>query len=175
MLSIFNRKKPTNQGPRIVDLDGPIKIVGLSIQTDSKNVYKQVPALGKEFHELKNEKGIPNPKKPWGFAAVSKDFDKDKGTWKYIIGDMVTSFDGVPSEFETYEIPAIKYAVITIRPKNKFLWGLTISQTKKYIYKKWMPEAGYRPAGIIDDFEYHDERSFREKGAEIDLYIAIKN
>jgi predicted transcriptional regulator YdeE len=174
MLQFLKRNQPFSHEPRIIDLEKPIKIVGLSIQTDTKNVYKHVPDLGKRFHELKKNKGIPNPIKPWGFAAVSKDFDKDNGTWKYIVGDMVTSFDGVPSEFETFEIPAIKYAVITVRPKNQYLWGFTISQTKKYLYKKWLPKSGYKPAGIIDDFEYHDEKSFREKDAEIDLYIAIK-
>lgn len=174
MFSFFKRNHSIDQGPRIVDLKKPIKIVGLSIQTDSKNVYKQVPELGQRFHEIKNKKGIPHPIKPWGFAAVSKNFDKHAGTWTYIIGDMVTGFDGVPLEFETFEIPAIKYAVFTIRPKNQYLWAYTISQTKKFVYKKWLPQSEYEPAGIIDDFEYHDERSFRQKGAEIDLYVAIK-
>jgi AraC family transcriptional regulator len=174
MFSFFKRKEQPDQGSRIVELKKTIKIVGLSIQTDSKNVYKQVPELGQRFHKLKNEKGIPHPIKPWGFAAVSKDFDKDAGTWNYIIGDMVSSFEGVPEDFETFEIPAIKYTVFTIRPKNQYLWGYTISQTKKFVYKKWLPQNGYEPAGIIDDFEYHDERSFQPKGAEIDLYVAIK-
>ena len=174
MFSFFKRNQQLDQGPRIVDLKKPIKIVGLSMQTDSKNVYTQIPELGEKFLELKNEKGIPHPIKPWGFAAVTREFDKKARTWTYIIGDMVSGFDGVSNEFETFEIPAIKYAVFTIRPKNQYLWAYTISQTKKFVYKKWMPQNGYEPAGIIDDFEWHDERSFREKGAEIDLYVAIK-
>ncbi len=39
----------------------------------------------------------------------------------------------------------------------------------------WLPQSGYLPARIVDDFEWHDERSTRKKGAEIDLYVAIKD
>jgi predicted transcriptional regulator YdeE len=28
--------------------------------------------------------------------------------------------------------------------------------------------------GVIDDFEYHDERSLRKSDPEIDLYVAIQ-
>ena len=37
-----------------------------------------------------------------------------------------------------------------------------------------MPKSGYEPAGVIDDFEYHDERGTRKRNPEIDLYVAIK-
>jgi len=62
--------------PRIVDLEQPIQIVGMGIDTTIKNVYRDVPALGKRFEQYKLSHEIPNKKTPWGFAAVSKGFDK---------------------------------------------------------------------------------------------------
>jgi AraC family transcriptional regulator len=73
-----------------------------------------------------------------------------------------------------FEIPAITYAVFPVRPKNKRGWGMAIANAKGYAYTTWLPKSGYEPAGVIDDFEYHDERSTRERSPEIDLYVAIK-
>ena len=173
MLS-FLKKKFVPFEPKIIHLKGPIKIVGLSIKTDSKNVFKQIPELGKQFNETKKEKGLPNRKTPWGFVSVCLDFNKEHGTWTNIIGDVVTSYKGKPSEFISFDIPAITYAVFSIRPKNRHFWSWTITQTKKYAYEKWLPNSPYERAGIIDDFEYHDARSFSVKNPEIELYIAIK-
>jgi len=165
--------KIENVEPKIVTLKEPIKFVGLSIKTSTKKIYKDVPKLGKEFNRIKELRKISNKKEPWAFVAVSKDYNKNTATFDYIIGDVVTSFDSIPDGLQPYEIPAITYAVFPIRPKNRFVWGLTIGKTKQYIYKKWIPNSKYEPAGIIDDFEYHDERSLG-KNPSIELYVAIK-
>jgi AraC family transcriptional regulator len=160
--------------PRIVDFKEPIKIIGLSIDTNVKSVYRDIPRLGKQFNKLKKKFEIPNKIKPWGFAAVGKDYNEEKKTWTYIMGDVVTSFDEIPEGMISFEIPAIKYAVFPIRPKNRFAWRWAISKMKKYIYLEWLPNSKYKQARVIDDFEYHDERSIRKKNPEIDLYVAIK-
>ena len=108
------------------------------------------------------------------FAAISKDFDEDAQTFHYIIGDVVTSFEEIPVGLMAFEIPALKYAIFPIRPKNRFGWAVGIVSTKKHIYSEWLPNSEYEPAGIIDDFEYHDDRSVRKNNPEIDLYVAIK-
>jgi len=53
-------------------------------------------------------------------------------------------------------------------------WGYTIGKMKQYIYRKWLPSSEYTNTGIIDDFEYHDQRSIQKK-PEIALYIAIRD
>jgi predicted transcriptional regulator YdeE len=75
---------------------------------------------------------------------------------------------------QAFEIPAIKYAIFPVRPRNRFGWGLAIANAKGYAYTVWLPASGYEPAGVIDDFEYHDERSTRKQNPEIDLYVAVK-
>jgi predicted transcriptional regulator YdeE len=174
LLFLFKKRAVQKFEPQIVELTKTIKIAGLSIETNAKNVYRQVPEIGKRFNQLKKEKDIPNRKDPWGFAAVTINYDKKKESWTYIMGDVVTFFENVPKEFITYEIPAMTYARVPVRPKNVYVWGVTINQIKNYFYQKWLPDSGYQAAKIINDFEYHDERSFREKNPEIDLYFGIK-
>ncbi|MDY6864902.1 MAG: effector binding domain-containing protein [Halobacteriota archaeon] len=163
-----------DKNPRIVDLEDTIKIIGMSVDTDARKIYRDATRLGKEFERYKQNNKIPNLREPWGFAAVSKDFDEESKSWKYIMGDIVTSTEVVPEGMISFEIPAIKYAVFTIRPRNRFSWGMVIGRMKRHIYLEWLPGSEYEQAGVIDDFEYHDERSVKKKGAEIDLYVAIK-
>jgi predicted transcriptional regulator YdeE len=161
--------------PRIVDLEHPIRIIGMSVDTDVRSVYRDVPALGKRFGRHKRTTEIPNRKEPWAFAAVSKDYGRETGAFVYIMGDIVTTLDDVPSGFIAFTIRAQRYAVFTVRPRSRFGWGLAIASTKRYAYDEWLPDSGYTPGGVIDDFEYHDERSVRRPNPEIDLYIAIED
>ncbi len=158
--------------PRIVDLEQPIQIIGMGVDTDLKNVFRDIPALGKRFQKHKQE--IPNKNLPWGFAAVSKGLDKEKGAFTYFMGDRVTTLEQIPDGLKGFEIPISKYAVFPIRPKNRLGWPIAIASAKKYIYGAWLANSIYEPAGTIDDFEYHDEWSVRKHNPEIDLYVAVK-
>ncbi len=160
--------------PCILNLEQPILIVGMSVATDLKNVFRDIPALGKRFAKYKQTHEIPNKKLPWGFAAVSRGLDKEKGAFSYFMGDQVTTLEQVPEGLAPFEIPISKYAVFPIRPRNQLGWPIAITSAKKYIYGTWLPNSIYEPAGTIDDFEYHDERSVRKPNPEIDLYVAIK-
>jgi AraC family transcriptional regulator len=164
----------TGYEPRIVELEKPITIIGMSVDTTLKSIYRDVPRLGKQFKELKDSAPIPNAKEPWGFAAVSRGYDPATGAMTYMMGDVVTGAAEVPEGMSAFEIPAITYAVFPVRPKNKRGWGMAIANAKGYAYTVWLPKSGYEPAGVIDDFEYHDERSTRERNPEIDLYVAVK-
>ncbi len=158
--------------PCIVDLEQPIQIIGMGVNTDLKNVFRDIPALGKRFQKHKHE--IPNKRLPWGFAAVSKGLDREKGAFTYFMGDRVTTLEQIPDGLKGFEIPISKYVVFPIRPKNRLGWPIAIASAKKYIYGAWLPKSIFEPAGTIDDFEYHDERSVRKHNPEIDLYVAIK-
>jgi hypothetical protein len=56
MFSIFKRKDNIGTEatePQIVYLNEPIKIIGLSIDTNMKSVYRDVPKIGIQFNKLK--------------------------------------------------------------------------------------------------------------------------
>jgi len=160
--------------PRIVDLEQPIIIIGISVDTTLRRIYRDVAALGRRFEDMKESHPIPNKTHPWAFAAVSSGFDRASGAMAYMMGDVVKSTDEVPEGMVAFEIPAMRYAVFPVRPRARFAWGMAIASAKGYAYTMWMPGSGYEPAGIIDDFELHDERSTRRRDPEIDLYVAIK-
>lgn len=160
--------------PRIVRLDEPIRVAAMSVATDTKRIYRDVPKLAGRYEEYKELHGIPNRTDPWAFVAVSLEFDEGTGSFTYMLGDVVNSFEGLPSELRAFEIPVHRYAVFPIRPKNRFGWGFAIGSAKEYAYKRWLPSSEYEQGRVIDDFEYHDARSARRRGPEIDLYVCIK-
>jgi AraC family transcriptional regulator len=159
--------------PKVVTLREPIKMIGVSTRTGMKTIFKDAAKLGQEYRKIKGQNLIKNKMEPWGFVAISKDFQGTE-SWEYLMGDVVTSLDSVPPGLKSFEIPAMTYAVFPIRPKSKFAWGITIGLTKKYIYTEWLPKSRYEADNSnLGDFEYHDERSLARK-PEIDLYVAIK-
>ncbi|MBN1438658.1 MAG: effector binding domain-containing protein [Anaerolineales bacterium] len=160
--------------PEVRDLKDPIRILGMAADTTMSRIYQDAPALGKRFSEFKKSHPIPSKKEPWGFTAVSQGFARESGAFTYLMGDVVTDLDRVPAGLTGFEIPAGLYAVFPVRPKNRFAWGLAIANVKRYAYGKWLPRSGYDPAGTVDDFEYHDERSLRKRNPQIDLYVAVR-
>lgn len=168
----FGVGKFENIEPKIVTLDKPIYAVGMGTKVNLKTVFKDIPKVGTDYKRYKDKNGIPNKVEPWSFVAMSKDYNEIEKTWDYAMGDVVNDFSTVPDGLTKIEIPAGKYAVFPIRPKNKFVWGFTISKMKEYVMQTWFPKSQYEATGM--DFEFHDERSLQKK-PEIDLYFALKD
>jgi predicted transcriptional regulator YdeE len=160
--------------PRIVELTEEILVAGMSMETNIKSIYRDVPRLAKQHETFKENSPVPNRKEPWAFVAVSLDYDEATGTFTYLVGDVVTSFDGLPSGLLPFKIPSMTYAVFPIRPRNRFGWGIAIGSAKEYAYGTWMKISEHEQGRVIDDFEYHDERSIRKRDPEIDLYVCIQ-
>lgn len=159
--------------PKIVKLKDPINMIGVSIRTTQKTIFKDAVTLGNEYKKVKEQGIVINKKTPWQFVAISKDFIGDE-SWEYLMGDVVTNLDSIPTDLKSFEIPPITYAVFTIKPKSRFAWGISIGRMKKYIYTEWIKNSGYELDNkVIGDFELHDERS-EQPNPEIDLYVAIK-
>jgi len=167
---IGNFHKPM---PEVVKLEKPVRLIGLEINTSDKAIYKDVEKVATAFHNIKKKNPVPNLKQPWASVNVSRDYDKAKGTFTYIVGDVVTKVDTIPEGLSAYEIPAGMYAVFPVRPKSKIAWGIAMGRMKRFIYTEWLPASGYDASEIIYDFELHDERSL-SKHPEIQLYVALK-
>jgi predicted transcriptional regulator YdeE len=113
----------TGYQPRIVDLERPITIIGISMDTTLKRIYRDVSGLGRRFKQLKEMHPIPHRKEPRAFAAVSRGYDPTTGAMTYMMGEVVTKGADVPEEMAAFEIPAIMYAVFPVRPKFSAGWG----------------------------------------------------
>ncbi len=159
--------------PKILKLEKPIQIIGLKINTNDKDIYKDVERIATEFNKIKKNNPIPYLKQPWASINISKDYNVETKTFTYIMGDVVTKMDSIPVGLNYYEVPALSYAVFTIKPKSKIAWGITMGRMKRFIYTNWLPKSEYIPSDIIGDFELHDDRSLG-KHPEISLYVALR-
>jgi predicted transcriptional regulator YdeE len=160
--------------PTILDLPAPIQAVGLEVRTSIREVYRDVPVLGKAFARARSESPVPHRRDPWAVVAASKGHSAESGIFTYFLGVVVTEIGVLPEGWLSLVIPVGKYAVFPIRPRYKAGWPVAIAAAKRHVYLHWLPASGFLPAGGIDDFEYHDERSLRRRGPEIDLYVAIR-
>ena len=159
--------------PEIITLDQPIYVIGLEINTDDKAIYQDVAKVASQFNEIKKSNPITNLKEPWSSINISKDYNPEKRTFTYVVGEVVNSIDSIPPGLKSYEIPPLTYAIFPIRPKSKIAWGITLGRMKKFIYTEWLPNSNYYPSDLFGEFELHDDRSLG-KHPEINLHVAIK-
>ncbi len=160
--------------PTILDLPAPILAVGLELRTSIREVYRDVPVLGEAFARARSEAPVPHRRDPWAVVAASKGHDAESGAFTYFLGEVVTEIGPLPEGRLALVIPVGTYAVFPIRPRHKAGWPVAIAAAKRHVYLHWLPTSDYLPSGEIDDFEYHDERSLRRRGPEIDLYVSIR-
>lgn len=160
--------------PAILNLAAPIQAVDLEVRTDLRQVHHDVPALGKYSSCARSEWPVPHPRASRTFVAARKGHDAESGAFTYFLGEVVTQIGSLPDRWLSLVIPVGTYAVFPIRPRRKAGWPVAITAAKRHIDRRWLPPSDYLPAGGIDDFEYHDERSLRRSGPEIDLYVAIR-
>lgn len=167
----MNSKKNDVFEPDIITLAEPILAVGLSKKTGMKSVFGDVTKTLKQYMSYKEVYGIPAQKTPWEYVSLCTNFNGNE-TWDYLTGHAVTCIDQIPEVFLSFEIPAGVYAVFPVRPKYKFMLGLTIVKTKKYIYNSWLQKSKYEFAGC--EFEYNNEEMFKGNPHYIDLYVGVK-
>ena len=105
---------------------------------------------------------------------MSVGFEPESGRFTYLLGDVISAVGELPPGVKAYEIPAGKYAKFPVRPRLGAAWGFAIVSAKRRAYLDWLPQSEYEPAGTIDDFEWHDERSVARRSPEVDLFVAIK-
>lgn len=160
--------------PAIVELHEPVRAAGLSMQSSLRAIYRDAPELGRRFRELKQRQPLPNLRQPWAFVVLSRDFHPATQAFTCLMGDVIDSDQSVPEAWTVFEVPALTYAVFPVRPRHALGWPVAIAHAKDYAYRAWMPGSGFGPAGAVDDFEYHDERSTRRKDSQVDLYVAVR-
>jgi predicted transcriptional regulator YdeE len=160
------------ENPRIITMSEPIRAAGLITRTSMKTVFKDLPVVYRQYMGYTDQYEVPEKKIPWEYVSLSKNFAEDK-TWDYCTGHVVTGTGEIPEVFTAFEVPAGKYAVFPIKSRFRFMLGLAIGRTKRYIYGRWIPKSRYEFADY--EFEYNNEKMFQENPNYIDLYVAVKD
>lgn len=115
--------------------------------------------------------------------GITGHFNGDGG-FTYMIGVEVENYDHVPAGFETFNLPASLYAVITISGKRSQFTDMLWPTWRKF-WLEWLPASGYKQPGVdapqsgrdytkesAANFEWYDKR-FGEETFEMDLYAPI--
>lgn len=146
----------------IIEKVKEITIFGLWKKTNDKSVSKDIPDISKKYYEI-----IGNADRNiLPFFVISKEYNEKTRNFMLFVGGFQEN-----SNLEKVILPHGYYAVITIKPKLGFLWGLSIGQAKRYFYKEWLPKSEYRALNM--EYEYHTEKSV-SKNAEIDIFFLIE-
>ncbi len=148
------------------------KVVGYKINTtstDGQN-FKDIPEfwqkmLSDDCKRLHKIKDIINPNISYGICADMK----DDGSFSYIIGFQVSSFENAEKSMHCETIPEAKYATFTAKGEMPG----SIQNTVKYAYGEWLPKSSYELAST-PDFELYDENRMKNpKTAECDIFIPV--
>lgn len=169
---LFGLIKIDKSEPKIVNVEKPIIASGFFVNTSTSKIFADLPKLYSQYMSYKDKNGIPNQKLPWEYISLSKNFDDKNKTWDYYTGHVVTDFDKNNKDLTNFEAPAGTYAVFKIEAKGKIRFGITMAQTKEYIYNKWLPASKYQFDGY--EFEYNNEEMAKENPYFINLYVGIK-
>jgi predicted transcriptional regulator YdeE len=173
--------------PQLVQ-QGQILALGAGAETSDATIMSDSVQIGKRMAQVRAKIG-DLAIRPRLFVAASMNYEKAAGTYRYAMGDAVTSFNNAAPGLERISVPAGLYAAFTVRPILGFLWGPAIGKAYAFIYGKWLPRSAYQhdprptetypdltgPTGkVLEHFEYHDERAARKRGAEIEIRVPVR-
>lgn len=136
-------------------------IYGIWMKSNDKTISKDIQKLSKEYYEVVSK----NQGEVLPFYVLTTNYKEKTGDFQMLIGGNMERDD-----LEHYKLKQGKYAKITVKPKLGFLWGTAIGEAKKFFYKKWIPERGYKPLNV--EYEFHTEKSL-EKSPTVDLIFGI--
>lgn len=152
-----------------------IKLVGITCRTNNVSetnpfTAKISPIVQKYFHQGLFEK-ISQRKMPGTTYCAYTNYESDfNGDYTYFIGEVVTSFDNIPTDFVTLVIPPQHYVKFTNGPKP--MPDVCIDAWQEILA---MPPAVLGGArNYIADFEVYDERSRDHANVTLDIYIGVK-
>lgn len=155
---------------RFIDTE-EIKVIGIQVRTKNEEEMGgdgRVSKLIQEFHTKQMIHQIPHCEKNC-ILSVYTEYDSDEyGYYTYLIGGKVKNLDVIPEGMVGMLIPAARYAVLTSgvgRIPDIVLEGW------QYI---WQDEELRKKRAYTADFEMYGERSRDRNGAQLDLYIAVK-
>jgi predicted transcriptional regulator YdeE len=124
---------------------GSIKIIGMAISTLLQDVGNTGPAMHARFQERINEIiDRVNPAMDYAVSIDPPNYNDDTDDFKLMIGVEVNSFDHIPIEMESLELPSSTYVCVIKTDDSTF--GFLIS---------WVNESEYELAHTYS-IEVHD-------------------
>ena len=158
--------------PRVFEQSATL-FVGLElsfihIRSPDTNGHELIGPMWERFlprsSEIKDRKGDPL----YGVIYGRNEEERShKHELQYIAAAMVNSANELPDEMVNYTVPAATFASFTHRGEIT-----KISETIDHIYDAWLPDSGYKHAGIAD-IELYDGRFSMDASSEMEYWISI--
>lgn len=151
-----------------------IKIAGIAVRTTNAKEWSSeglIPGCIAQYYAQNIPAKIVNRINPGTMFCVYLDYESDHtGEYTFVAGEEVHSFDNMPPELKTFEIPAQKYVKHTTEP------GPMPDVVKDAWSEIW--QAGDEGLGaqrpFIADFEVYDHRAADMSNVVLDIYIGVK-
>lgn len=154
------------------------KVAGYALETTSEGGEnsREIPAFWQRYM-LEGWGTVLHEK----IAAVSHDeygicfsTDMQTGRFTYCIGVEVPTFENLPKELITKEVPTANYAVFSTLPAARADFVAAIQNTWRFIYNEWLPTSGYEFAENCADFERYGDTCMGDENLVMEIYIPIK-
>lgn len=137
-------------------------IYGVWSKMTDQTAAKDISALSSEFHRrTRTKNGTVLP-----FFVLSRNYDEHTGSSELFIGGLMP-YEGLTA----LVLSGGRYAVITVKPKLGFLWGLAVGEAKRFFYTQWLPQSGCIAQNM--EYEYHTAHSIG-KNPTVDIVFAIR-
>lgn len=163
--------------PRIV-FKPACKVAGFELRTLNGDCTNEIPSFWDRYAAENWCEVLHCQVSPGSSADLGICFPQDveTGSFSYVIGVEVDSYDRVPEGMFRGEIPAATYAVFTTPPADRADYGFTraIQGAWRYIWNDWFPESGYEYASGAVDFELYDQRSAGDHDLVMEIHVPIQ-
>lgn len=155
--------------PKIVTKNG-FSIIGMELKTTTKDGqnFKEIPQFWEKLLQQDILSRIPNKSQEATSLGMCVDFNKEDGSFSYIIACEVSSTDDIPEDMITKTIPDAEYAVFTCKGPLPD----SIQNMVGFIHDEWFKNSEYKHAGTAE-FELYDERCTGGTDCEVDIYVPI--
>lgn len=140
-------------------------IVGMKYEGTNSNdeILELWPRFMQNIHKVGNR---VNSSEFFGYDTWTEEIN-ETGAFIYYVATEVEDETQVPEGMDCIQIPANKYAVFTLENKD-------VHNAVQQVFKKWLPESGYKLKGNYD-FEYYDENfNPEDENAKIYFYIPVE-
>jgi AraC family transcriptional regulator len=157
--------------PRFANKD-EFMVIGYELDTAASDM--SIPEFWNLYLQQDWPGTIPNWIDParWVDLGICYGWRED-GSFKYLLGMEVTSFDNAPADSVCKVFPSLNYAIFTTPKVPRDVFLSSIGQSWDYIFKVWLHQSDYEVAEG-PQFEVYDERCQAHIDSQIDIYIPVR-
>lgn len=137
----------------IIQVAMPRYFLGLSLETDEKQQFKDGQKLAKDFADARD--GIRRLAYPYVSVTITGKKGPE-GKFTYFTGEEVEPKAKAPG-LAAMVLPAGTYGCITVKRNPTWLLGMRLAQARKHFYQVYLPASGYELGDAFEEAELWEQ------------------